>query len=198
MIRNTGRQTTPTSHALSTFISKLYLNWRRFLQVGDIPTLKSIQLEACAKSADDSARRIMDEQEESGNEDLQVIIVPRFGDSDEEDGRVKEKIKFWMKKKIKLIRMKKIILTQIDQISSQLHEVLRVDVDVEGDYIQLREGAQRIIAAAAPSSFSSLMPSVALTPMSQSQQLKKLSAIQSRSLNDDTFHVAGGVANVKF
>ncbi|KAL8551035.1 hypothetical protein ACS0TY_000207 [Phlomoides rotata] len=81
---------------------------------------------------------------------------------------------------------------------------------IEGDYIQLREGAQRIItataaaakvaaaaAAAAPSSFSQLMPSVALTPMAQSQQLKKLSAIQRKNLNDDTFHVAGGVSNVK-
>lgn len=55
---------------------------------------------------------------------------------------------------------------------------------IEGDYIQLREGAQGIIAAsatvakvaaaaAAPSSYSSLTPSVALTPMAQSHRLKK-------------------------
>ncbi|KAL8551010.1 hypothetical protein ACS0TY_000190 [Phlomoides rotata] len=42
--------------------------------IGDIPTLKSIQLVGCSKFADDSAKRIKAEQEENGNEDLQVII----------------------------------------------------------------------------------------------------------------------------
>lgn len=54
----------------------------------------------------------------------------------------------------------------------------------EGDFIQLREGAQKKIAAtaaaakiaaaaAAPSPYSALLPSVAVTPMSQSYRLKK-------------------------
>ncbi|KAH6766886.1 hypothetical protein C2S52_017869 [Perilla frutescens var. hirtella] len=82
---------------------------------------------------------------------------------------------------------------------------------IEGDYIQLQEGAQKIIAAtataakvaaaaaaaAAPSSFSSLMPSVAVTPMAHSHRLKKFSAMQSQNLNGNTFQVAGGVSNVK-
>lgn len=57
---------------------------------------------------------------------------------------------------------------------------------IEDDYIQLREGAQEIIAAtaavakvaaaaAAAPSYSSLLPSVALTPMAQSHRLKKAS-----------------------
>ncbi|XP_047981339.1 uncharacterized protein LOC125222651 isoform X2 [Salvia hispanica] len=78
---------------------------------------------------------------------------------------------------------------------------------IEGDYIQLREGAQKTIAAtataakvaaaaaAAPSSLSSLMPSVAVTPMAHSHRSKKFSAMQSQNLNRSTFHVAGGVSN---
>ncbi|KAL0400543.1 UNVERIFIED_CONTAM: hypothetical protein Slati_4084200 [Sesamum latifolium] len=77
---------------------------------------------------------------------------------------------------------------------------------IEGDYIQLREGAQEIIAAtaaaakvaaaaAAPSSFSSMLPSVAVTPMAQSYRLKKFSAMQSQ--NGGSFHVVEGVSNVK-
>lgn len=82
---------------------------------------------------------------------------------------------------------------------------------IEGDYIQLREGAQKIIAAkataakvaaaaaaaAAPSSFSLLMPSVAVTPMAHSRRVKKFSAMQSQKLNGSTFQIAGGVSNVK-
>ncbi|XP_057804235.1 uncharacterized protein LOC131019653 isoform X2 [Salvia miltiorrhiza] len=80
---------------------------------------------------------------------------------------------------------------------------------IEGDYIQLREGAQKTIAAtataakvaaaaaaaAAPSSFSSLIPSVAVTPMAHPHRLKKFSAMQSQNLNSSSFHVAGGVSN---
>lgn len=54
---------------------------------------------------------------------------------------------------------------------------------IDGDYIQLREGAQEIIAAtaaaakvaaaaAATSSYPSRLPSVAVTPMAQPQRLK--------------------------
>ncbi|KAI3457950.1 hypothetical protein Pfo_014613 [Paulownia fortunei] len=68
---------------------------------------------------------------------------------------------------------------------------------IEGDYLQLREGAQEIIAAtaavakvaaaaaAAPSSYSSLMPSVAVTPMAQSHRLKKVFSLESSSVNAD-------------
>ncbi|XP_041993146.1 uncharacterized protein LOC121743839 isoform X3 [Salvia splendens] len=80
---------------------------------------------------------------------------------------------------------------------------------IEGDYIQLREGAQKTIAAtataakvaaaaaaaAAPSSFISLTPSVAVTPMAHSHRSKKFSAMQSQNLNGSIFHVAGGVSN---
>ncbi|XWS61401.1 hypothetical protein CRYUN_Cryun07bG0123100 [Craigia yunnanensis] len=56
---------------------------------------------------------------------------------------------------------------------------------IEGDYIQLREGAQKMIAAtaavakvaaaaAASSPYSSFLPSVAVTPMAQPNRLKKL------------------------
>ncbi|KAL6500978.1 hypothetical protein OROHE_025175 [Orobanche hederae] len=56
---------------------------------------------------------------------------------------------------------------------------------IEGDHIQLRDGAQEIIAAtaavaevaaAAPSLYSSLFPSVAVTPMAQSQRAKTASS----------------------
>ncbi|KAL0340934.1 UNVERIFIED_CONTAM: hypothetical protein Sradi_4610200 [Sesamum radiatum] len=68
---------------------------------------------------------------------------------------------------------------------------------IEGDYIQLREGAQEIIAATAavakvaaaaaatPTSYPSLLPSVALTPMAQSHRLKKTSSLESSSVNAD-------------
>ncbi|KAK4436189.1 hypothetical protein Salat_0782600 [Sesamum alatum] len=68
---------------------------------------------------------------------------------------------------------------------------------IEGDYIQLREGAQGIIAAtaavakvaaaaaAAPTSYPSLLPSVALTPMAQSHRLKKTPSLESSSVNAD-------------
>ncbi|XVF12744.1 hypothetical protein REPUB_Repub08aG0145900 [Reevesia pubescens] len=56
---------------------------------------------------------------------------------------------------------------------------------IEGDYIQLREGAQEMIAAtaavakvaaaaAASSPYSSLLPSVAVTPMAQPNRVKKV------------------------
>ncbi|XP_042048837.1 RNA polymerase II degradation factor 1-like isoform X3 [Salvia splendens] len=66
---------------------------------------------------------------------------------------------------------------------------------IEGDYIQLREGAQETIAAsaavarvaaaaaAAPLSNSSLLPSVAVTPMAQSHRLKKASPHDSSYVN---------------
>ncbi|XP_073261093.1 uncharacterized protein [Populus alba] len=67
---------------------------------------------------------------------------------------------------------------------------------IEGDYIQLREGAQEMIsataavakvaaaAAAAASPYSSFLPSVAVTPMAQSHRLKKAPSIESKSSND--------------
>ncbi|XP_051142372.1 uncharacterized protein LOC127259233 isoform X2 [Andrographis paniculata] len=69
---------------------------------------------------------------------------------------------------------------------------------VEGDYVQLREGAQGTIAAKAavakvaaaaaaamPTLFSSSMASVALTPLAQSHRLKKVSSLDSASVNSD-------------
>ncbi|CAI9086942.1 OLC1v1020882C2 [Oldenlandia corymbosa var. corymbosa] len=68
---------------------------------------------------------------------------------------------------------------------------------IEGDFIQLREGAQEIIAATAavakvaaaaaagPSAYSSLLPSVAVTPMAQTHRLKKPSSIESSSGKSD-------------
>ncbi|KAL3524450.1 hypothetical protein ACH5RR_017284 [Cinchona calisaya] len=67
---------------------------------------------------------------------------------------------------------------------------------IEGDYIQLREGAQGIIAATAAvakvaaaaaetSSYSSLLPSVAVTPMAQSHRLKRAPSIESTSGKSD-------------
>lgn len=84
---------------------------------------------------------------------------------------------------------------------------------IEGDYIQLREGAQEMIAAtaavakvaaaaAASSPYSSFLPSVAVTPMAQSR-LKKVPSIDSNSmipnqhLNGVSFGMAGGLSNVK-
>lgn len=59
---------------------------------------------------------------------------------------------------------------------------------IEGDYIQLREGAQEMIAATAAvakvaaaaavsSPYSSLLPSVAVTPMAQSLRQKKAPSV---------------------
>jgi len=58
---------------------------------------------------------------------------------------------------------------------------------IEGDFIHLREGAQQIISAttaAATSSsaqYSSLLPSVAVTPVAQSTRQKRGPAVDSRS-----------------
>ncbi|XP_059667300.1 uncharacterized protein LOC132312804 isoform X2 [Cornus florida] len=100
---------------------------------------------------------------------------------------------------------------------------------VEGDYIQLREGAQEIIAATAAvarvaaatagsSSYSPLLPSVAVTPMAPSHRLKRtpsidsnpvkaektipanashLSAMQSQHPNGVCYNIAGGISHVK-
>ncbi|KAL9372053.1 hypothetical protein Peur_034297 [Populus x canadensis] len=79
---------------------------------------------------------------------------------------------------------------------------------IEGDFIQLREGAQEMIAAtaavakvaaavAASSPYSSFLPSVAVTPMAQSHRLKKVPSIESKFSNGVNFGVAGGISNVK-
>ncbi|KAL8551005.1 hypothetical protein ACS0TY_000185 [Phlomoides rotata] len=52
--------------------------------IGDIPTLKSIQLKYCSKSAEVSAKRIREEQKENGNEDLDIQL---------ENERIREKQK---------------------------------------------------------------------------------------------------------
>ncbi|GMP24991.1 hypothetical protein CsSME_00002063 [Camellia sinensis var. sinensis] len=70
---------------------------------------------------------------------------------------------------------------------------------IEGDYIQLREGAQEIIAATAAvakvvaaaaaktasSPHSLLLPSVAVTPMAQSHRLKRAPSIDSNSVKSE-------------
>lgn len=64
---------------------------------------------------------------------------------------------------------------------------------IEGDYIQLREGAQKMVAAtaafakvaaaaAASSPHSSYLPTVAVTPMAQSHRLKKVPSIDSKNV----------------
>lgn len=84
---------------------------------------------------------------------------------------------------------------------------------IEGDYIQLREGAKEMIAAtaayakvaaaaAASSPYSSPLPSVAVTPMAQSRHKKvpsvdSNSAIQGQHLNGVNFGMVGGLSNVK-
>ncbi|KAJ9130952.1 hypothetical protein P3X46_033916 [Hevea brasiliensis] len=81
---------------------------------------------------------------------------------------------------------------------------------IEGDYIQLREGAQEMIAAtaavakvaaaaaaAASPPYSSFFPSVAVTPMAQSHRLKKVPSIDSKQPNGVSFDTAGGISNVK-
>ncbi|KAL1561293.1 putative late blight resistance protein R1B-16 [Salvia divinorum] len=57
----------------------LFLRWCRNLEeipsgIGEIPTLKLIELEYCSESADASAERIAEEQSENGNDDLKVCI----------------------------------------------------------------------------------------------------------------------------
>ncbi|KAL7003676.1 hypothetical protein U1Q18_004825 [Sarracenia purpurea var. burkii] len=69
---------------------------------------------------------------------------------------------------------------------------------IAGDYIQLRDGAQEIIAATAAvakvaaaaaktaaSPYSSLLPSVAVTPMAQSHRLKRAPSIDPNSMKSD-------------
>ncbi|XP_027357300.1 uncharacterized protein LOC113866658 isoform X6 [Abrus precatorius] len=67
---------------------------------------------------------------------------------------------------------------------------------IEGDYIQLREGAQKMVAAtaavakvaaaaAASSPYSTYMSTVAVTPMAQSHRLKKAPSIDSKSIKND-------------
>ncbi|XP_015069842.1 uncharacterized protein LOC107014441 isoform X2 [Solanum pennellii] len=63
---------------------------------------------------------------------------------------------------------------------------------IDGDFIQLRGGAQEIIAAtaaaakvaaaaAAPSSYSSLLPPIAVTPMPQNHRLKRVPSVEPTS-----------------
>ncbi|KAL8160383.1 hypothetical protein V2J09_001920 [Rumex salicifolius] len=72
---------------------------------------------------------------------------------------------------------------------------------IEGDYIQLREGAQGIIAAtaavakvaaaaAATSPYSSLFPSVAVTPMAQANRLKKIPSVELHSVSNGDVKVS--------
>ncbi|CAL0305398.1 unnamed protein product [Lupinus luteus] len=67
---------------------------------------------------------------------------------------------------------------------------------IEGDFIQLREGAQKMVAAtaavakvaaaaAASSPYSSYMPTVAVTPMAQFHRLKKAPSIDSKNIKAD-------------
>lgn len=46
------------------------------LSIGDIPTLQSIHLRFCTDSAVDSAKRILEDQQESGNVHLQLQLRP--------------------------------------------------------------------------------------------------------------------------
>ncbi|KAL9253903.1 hypothetical protein AKJ16_DCAP07989 [Drosera capensis] len=96
---------------------------------------------------------------------------------------------------------------------------------IEGDYIQLREGAQGIIAAttavakvaaavAASSPYSSSFSAVAVTPMAQANRLKKVASVEARVMPTSSFgpshfsamqghsngaghNIPGGHANVK-
>ncbi|KAE9587265.1 hypothetical protein Lalb_Chr23g0271841 [Lupinus albus] len=63
---------------------------------------------------------------------------------------------------------------------------------IEGDSIRLREGAQKMVAAAVAkvaaaaavsSPYSSYMPTVAVTPMAQSHRMKKAPSIDSKNIN---------------
>ncbi|MCD9642692.1 hypothetical protein HAX54_029599 [Datura stramonium] len=103
---------------------------------------------------------------------------------------------------------------------------------IDGDFIQLREGAQEIIAATAaaakvaaaaavPSSYSSLLPPIAVTPMPQNHRLKRVPSVeptsekavfkdyavvrpanssdnlQNQISNGASFNIPGGISNVK-
>ncbi|OVA04746.1 hypothetical protein BVC80_1719g81 [Macleaya cordata] len=82
---------------------------------------------------------------------------------------------------------------------------------IEGDFIQLREGAQEIIsattaiakvaaAAAASTPYSSSFPSIAVTPVAQNHRLKKPSQpsiMKNQSSNDECYNVVQGLASVK-
>ncbi|XP_052732130.1 uncharacterized protein LOC108331634 isoform X6 [Vigna angularis] len=67
---------------------------------------------------------------------------------------------------------------------------------IEDDYIQLREGAQKMVAAtaavakvaaaaAASTPYSSYMSTVAVTPMAQSHRMKKVPSIDSKNIKSD-------------
>ncbi|CAJ1974456.1 unnamed protein product [Sphenostylis stenocarpa] len=67
---------------------------------------------------------------------------------------------------------------------------------IEGDYIQLREGAQKMVAAtaavakvaaaaAASTPYSSYISTVAVTPMAQSHRMKKVPSIDSKNIKSD-------------
>ncbi|KAJ8760801.1 hypothetical protein K2173_021839 [Erythroxylum novogranatense] len=78
---------------------------------------------------------------------------------------------------------------------------------IDGDYIQLREGAQEMIAAtaavakvaaaAAAAASPSFLPSVAVTPMAHSHRIKSSPSADSKRPNGVSFSVAGGIPNVK-
>ncbi|KAG4392897.1 hypothetical protein GLYMA_04G230800v4 [Glycine max] len=90
---------------------------------------------------------------------------------------------------------------------------------IEGDYIQLREGAQKMVAAtaavakvaaaaaAASTPYSSYMSTVAVTPMAQSHRMKKAPSnlgddplkmsVMQRQQTNGALSVAGGLSNVK-
>jgi hypothetical protein len=86
---------------------------------------------------------------------------------------------------------------------------------IEGDFIHLREGAQQIISAttaaakiaaatASSAPYSSLLPSVAVTPVAQSTRQKRGPAVDSRSSNaipsgngfTDQLNIIQGVSDV--
>ncbi|WVZ91832.1 hypothetical protein U9M48_037955 [Paspalum notatum var. saurae] len=86
---------------------------------------------------------------------------------------------------------------------------------IEGDFIHLREGAQQIISAttaaakiaaakASSAPYSSLLPSVAVTPVAQSTRQKRGPAVDSRTPNaipsgngyTDQFNIMQGVSDV--
>ncbi|KAM1407572.1 hypothetical protein ACFX2F_002132 [Malus domestica] len=104
---------------------------------------------------------------------------------------------------------------KLDDFVASHHELFVI----EGDYIQLREGAQEMIAAtaavakvaaaaAASSPYSSSLPSVAITPVAQTHRSRKMSTSnvndnhlqsvkQNQQLNGLSFGVPGGFSNVK-
>ncbi|OAY80331.1 hypothetical protein ACMD2_23659 [Ananas comosus] len=77
---------------------------------------------------------------------------------------------------------------------------------IEGDFIHLREGAQQIIsattavakvaaAAASASQYSSLLPSVAVTPVAQNNRQKRVPQIEPRSVNTMSFANGAVISN---